>query len=173
MWKLILKALGALMILCAGGALGWRRGEVYVRRVQVLGELCAFLGAVRRELHFRCGRTEEILAGAQRNTRLAALPLYFLELDAGSGLQAELDRALCCTEREIADVTLPPERAVLRGALESLGACGAQEEEQRLAHAQAELEQALTAAREQAAVQQKLYRTVGLSLGAAAALLLL
>ena len=173
MWKLILKASGALLILCTGGALGWRRGDAYARRVRVLGELCAFLGAVRRELHFRCGRTEEILAGAQRNTQLAALPLYFMELDAGSGLRAELDCALCRTEREIGDVTLPSERAALRGALESLGACGAQEEEQRLAHAQAELEQALASAREQAAVQQKLYRTIGFSLGAAAALLLL
>lgn len=173
MWKLILKASGALLILYAGGALGWRKGNGCARRVQVLGELCAFLGAVRRELHFRCGRTEEILAGAQRNTRLIALPLYFLELDAGSGLRAELDRALCRTEREIRDVTLPSERAVLHSALESLGACPAREEEQRLAHAQAELEQALTSAREQAAVRQRLYRAIGLSLGTAAALLLL
>lgn len=173
MWKLILKASGALLILYAGGALGWRKGNGCARRVQVLGELCAFLGAVRRELHFRCGRTEEILAEAQRNTRLIALPLYFLELDTGSGLRVELDRALCRTEREIWDVTLPSERAVLHSALESLGACPAREEEQRLAHAQAELEQALTLAREQAAVRQRLYRTIGLSLGAAAALLLL
>lgn len=173
MWKLMFKAIGALLILYTGGALGWRRGEGCARRVQVLCEMCAFLGAVRRELHFRCGRTEEILAEAQKNTRLAALPLYFVNLNTGSGLQMELDRALQRTEREIADVTLPPERAALRSALESLGACPAREEEQRLAHAQAGLEQALAAAREQAAVQQKLYRTVGLSLGGAAALLLL
>ncbi len=173
MWKLMLKAIGALLILYAGGALGWRRGNACARRVQVLREMCAFLGAVRRELHFRCGRTEEILAQAQGNTRLAALPLYFANLSTGSGLQIELDRALQRTEREVGDVTLPPERAALRAALESLGACPAREEEQRLAHAQAGLEQALEQAREQAAVQQKLYRTIGLSLGGAAALLLL
>lgn len=173
MWKLILKATGALLILYTGGALGWRKGNGCARRVRVLGEMCAFLGAVRRELHFRCGRTEEILAEAQKNTSLAALPLYFIGLETGSGLQIELDRALQRTEWEIGEFTLPSERAALRGALESLGACPAREEEQRLAHAQAGLEQALAAAREQAAAQQKLYRTIGLSLGGAAALLLL
>lgn len=173
MWKLIFKAIGALLILYAGGALGWHKGDVCAQRVRVLCEMCTFLDAVRRELHFRCGRTEEILAEAQKNTRLAALPLYFLNLGAGSGLQTELDSALQRTEQEIEDVTLPPERAALRNALESLGACPAREEEQRLAHAQAGLEQALALAREQAAVQQKLYRTIGLSLGGAAALLLL
>lgn len=173
MWKLILKVIGALLILYAGGALGWRRGNVCAQRVRVLEEMCAFLGAVRRELHFRCGRTEEILAEAQKNMRLAVLPLYFLNLDTGSGLQMELDRALQCTEQEIGEITLPSERATLRGALESLGACPAREEEQRLAHAEESLEQALTQAREEAAVQQKLYRTIGLSLGGAAALLLL
>ncbi|MBD5092832.1 MAG: hypothetical protein HDT26_00845 [Subdoligranulum sp.] len=173
MWKLMFKGIGALLILYAGGALGWHKGDACARRVRVLSEMCAFLDAVRRELHFRCGRTEEILAEAQKNTRLAALPLYFLELDAGSGLQTELDSALQRTEREIEEVTLPSERAALRGALEGLGACPAREEEQRLAHAQDSLEQALDLAREQAAVQQKLYRTIGLSLGGAAALLLL
>ncbi len=173
MWKLMFKMIGALLIVCAGGALGWRKGDDCARRVRVLGELCAFLDAVRRELHFRCGRTEEILAQAQRGTALRALPLYFADLDAGSGLQEQLESALCRTEREIADVTLPSERAALRAALEGLGAYAAQEEEQRLAHAQATLERALSAARAEAAVRQKLYRTVGLSLGGAAALLLL
>ena len=128
MWKLMFKGIGALLILYAGGALGWHKGDACARRVRVLSEMCAFLDAVRRELHFRCGRTEEILAEAQKNTRLAALPLYFLELDAGSGLQTELDSALQRTEREIEEVTLPFERAALRGALEGLGACPAREE---------------------------------------------
>ena len=59
------------------------------------------------------------------------------------------------------------------GALEGLGGCPAQEEEQRLAYAQTQLETALDAARAEAAQQRRLYRTLGLSLGGAAALLLL
>ena len=73
----------------------------------------------------------------------------------------------------LAGVTRREERVLLRGALEGLGGCPAQEEEQRLAYAQTQLETALDAARAEAAQQRRLYRTLGLSLGGAAALLLL
>ncbi len=173
MWKLLCKALGALLILYAGGMLGWRRGGAAMRRVQVLADMCAFLEALQSELHFRCGRTEELLACAQQAARLTALPLYFTDLHAGCGLQTELDGALCRTEREIASVTKHEERALLRGALEDLGGCPAKEEEQRLAWACERLKKVLADARGAAAQQCRLYRTIGLSLGGAAALLLL
>ena len=165
MRELFFKCIGAILVLYTGAAMGWRKGNAAMRRVQVLADICAFLGAVRDDLHFRCGRTEEILAAAQQNTRLSALPLYFSDLASGCGLQTELDNALCVTRRE--------ERVLLRGALEGLGGCPAQEEEQRLAYAQTQLETALDAARAEAAQQRRLYRTLGLSLGGAAALLLL
>ena len=169
MRELFFKCIGAILVLYTGAAMGWRKGNAAMRRVQVLADICAFLGAVRDDLHFRCGRTEEILAAAQQNTRLSALPLYFSDLASGCGLQTELDNALCRTEREIAGVTRREERVLLRGALEGLGGCPAQEEEQRLAYAQTQLETALDAARAEAAQQRRLYRTLGLSLGGAAA----
>ena len=77
MRELFFKCIGAILVLYTGAAMGWRKGNAAMRRVQVLADICAFLGAVRDDLHFRCGRTEEILAAAQQNTRLSALPLYF------------------------------------------------------------------------------------------------
>ena len=118
MRELFFKCIGAILVLYTGAAMGWRKGNAAMRRVQVLADICAFLGAVRDDLHFRCGRTEEILAAAQQNTRLSALPLYFSDLASGCGLQTELDNALCRTEREIAGVTRREERVLLRGALE-------------------------------------------------------
>ncbi len=173
MLKLICKAAGALLILLTGGALGWQKGGAAMRRVQVLTDMCVFLEAVRCELHYRRGRTEEILAAAQKSARLTALPLYFGALGSGCGLQTQLDAALLRTEREIESVTQAGERAVLRAALEDLGAYPAPEEEQRLAGAVETLRRALETARGEAAQQRRLYRTVGLSLGGAAALLLL
>ena len=105
MRELFFKCIGAILVLYTGAAMGWRKGNAAMRRVQVLADICAFLGTVRDDLHFRCGRTEEILAAAQQNTRLSALPLYFSDLASGCGLQTELDNALCRTEREIAGVT--------------------------------------------------------------------
>ena len=102
MRELFFKCIGAILVLYTGAAMGWRKGNAAMRRVQVLADICAFLGAVRDDLHFRCGRTEEILAAAQQNTRLSALPLYFSDLASGCGLQTELDNALCRTERETA-----------------------------------------------------------------------
>lgn len=122
MRELFFKCIGAILVLYTGAAMGWRKGNAAMRRVQVLADICAFLGAVRDDLHFRCGRTEEILAAAQQNTRLSALPLYFSDLASGCGLQTELDNALCRTEREIAGVTRREERVLLRGALEGLAA---------------------------------------------------
>ena len=124
MRELFFKCIGAILVLYTGAAMGWRKGNAAMRRVQVLADICAFLGAVRDDLHFRCGRTEEILAAAQQNTRLSALPLYFSDLASGCGLQTELDNALCRTEREIAGVTRREERVLLRGALEGLGKGG-------------------------------------------------
>ena len=115
MRELFFKCIGAILVLYTGAAMGWRKGNAAMRRVQVLADICAFLGAVRDDLHFRCGRTEEILAAAQQNTRLSALPLYFSDLASGCGLQTELDNALCRTEREIAGVTRREERVLLRG----------------------------------------------------------
>ena len=94
MRELFFKCIGAILVLYTGAAMGWRKGNAAMRRVQVLADICAFLGAVRDDLHFRCGRTEEILAAAQQNTRLSALPLYFSDLASGCGLQTELDNAL-------------------------------------------------------------------------------
>ena len=99
MRELFFKCIGAILVLYTGAAMGWRKGNAAMRRVQVLADICAFLGAVRDDLHFRCGRTEEILAAAQQNTRLSALPLYFSDLASGCGLQTELDNALCRTAR--------------------------------------------------------------------------
>ena len=124
MRELFFKCIGAILVLYTGAAMGWRKGNAAMRRVQVLADICAFLGAVRDDLHFRCGRTEEILAAAQQNTRLSALPLYFSDLASGCGLQTELDNALCRTEREIAGVTRREERVLLRGALEGLSRAG-------------------------------------------------
>ena len=70
MRELFFKCIGAILVLYTGAAMGWRKGNAAMRRVQVLADICAFLGAVRDDLHFRCGRTEEILAAAQQNTRL-------------------------------------------------------------------------------------------------------
>lgn len=173
MWKLILKGAGAAMLVCAGGLLGWRKGSAAMRRARVLEEMHLFLGAVRDELHFRRGRTEEILLAAQAALRLSALPLDFSGLSSGRCLQEQLQKALQAAQRALAGTVQPEEYQLLRHALEQLGACPAGEEEQCIAHAMARLEALWKTARAQAQEQRRLYRIIGLSLGCAAALLLL
>ncbi len=74
----VFKCIGAILVLYTGAAMGWRKGNAAMRRVQVLADICAFLAA-------QCGTTF-IFAAAERrksslrhseNTRLSALPLYF------------------------------------------------------------------------------------------------
>lgn len=53
MRELFFKCIGAILVLYTGAAMGWRKGNAAMRRVQVLADICAFLGAVRDDLHFR------------------------------------------------------------------------------------------------------------------------
>ena len=46
MRELFFKCIGAILVLYTGAAMGWRKGNAAMRRVQVLADICAFLGAV-------------------------------------------------------------------------------------------------------------------------------
>ena len=114
------------------------------------------------------GTPQVFLADTQKNAR--AIIEMMRAADARRAKLLVLPE-MCLTGYTVGDLVLKD--TLLRGALEGLGGCPAQEEEQRLAYAQTQLETALDAARAEAAQQRRLYRTLGLSLGGAAALLLL
>ena len=173
MRELFFKCIGAILVLLHGRSHGLaQRQRRHAPRTGAGGYL-RFLGAVRDDLHFRCGRTEEILAAAQQNTWLSALPLYFSDLASGCGLQTELDNALCRTEREIAGVTRREERVLLRGALEGWAAVLRRRRNKGWPTPKHSWKPLWMLPEREAAQQRRLYRTLGLSLGGAAALLLL
>lgn len=173
MSRLIFKCVGALLIVYAGAAIGRKKGDVSMRRMKIINEMRRFLICVQNELHYRCGRTENILQSAQKNAQLSELPMYFMKLPKGSCLQNAMDEALYKTECEIAAVTQLEERRIFRSALEMLGACPAEEEEKHLSAAISQLGIMTETMRDKAAMDRRLYQTVGFSLGGAAALLLI
>lgn len=173
MLKLIFKCMGALLILYAGAALGRKRGSAAMQRLQIVSEMRRFLICVQNELHYRCSRTETILESARKSAGLSVLPIRFAKLSQTGCTQNALDEALYQLEQEIASVTQAEERRVFRSALEMLGACPAEEEETHLAAAVSQLGLIQETLRDKAASEQRLYQSVGFSLGGAAALLLI
>ena len=78
MRELFFKCIGAILVLYTGAAMGWRKGNAAMRRVQVLADICAFLGAVRDDLHFRCGRTGgNPRCGTAKYPAVGAAALFF------------------------------------------------------------------------------------------------
>ena len=173
MLHILFKVLGAALVVCAGALLGYKKGETVMRRVQVLEEMAVFLSAVRSGLRFRGDRTEELLRAAQCESSLQVLPLYFDALSPGSALHETLESALIRTRRELTPFTTQAEQQLFCTSIAELGGCTGEEAQQKLSYAQVQLELSLGPARIGAQQQKKLYRTMGVSLGAAAALLLL
>ena len=173
MLGILLKGIGALCVVAAGGLAGWRKGEQVMRRVQVLEEMIGVLSAVKNNLQFQRDRTYDVLYGALRTDENRFLHLPWEILRDGPQMEDTLS-AMLEQMRKAHEQELPAQELDwFCAALRSLGKCPAGQAEQKLAYAAAQLSDTLHTARREAAQQQKLYRTVGLSFGGVAALLLL
>lgn len=62
MRELFFKCIGAILVLYTGAAMGWRKGNAAMRRVQVLADICAFWA--------QCGTTFISAAAERRKSSL-------------------------------------------------------------------------------------------------------
>ncbi len=138
-------------------------------QAKTLEQLALFLGALSDALYYQRGTTAELLENAAREY---ALPFLQKPLQKGPGfpvlLSRELKAARLCLPR-----TGNPEWQLFSQAVLALCRQDAPQARRTLEHAQKRLSQAAEAALREAATQKKLCRTLGVSLGATAALLLL
>lgn len=167
------KAAGAFLIFAVGTLLGLRKGQTYVRRAQMLTEMVALLRYLEKGIRFRRDTTQDLLRDA-----LAACPLRTLPFTPNLQkntveLPQALEEALNQLSAQTQTFLTGTDCHLFAEAMQQLGHGQAQEEMQKLAYAIAALEDARGKAVQEAAVQGKLYRTLGLSGGAAAAVLLL
>lgn len=169
---ILCKALGALLLLMTGALLGYRKGERFMLRATLLEDMTEFLHYLQSNLRYRRDTTANMLREAARNCPCKKLRFSLTETDTAH-LPEALQQALAAFWEETRPYLLPQELEIFNRALLNLGEGSADEETQKLGYALATLTQAAEAAREDAQKQQKLYRAVGVSGGAAAALLFL
>ena len=168
----IVKLVGALLILCTGTMLGCRKGEQYVIRMQLLQDMVVFLRYIQNNVRYRRDPTSVILQEAAKHCKLQRLHLALAIVDAPQ-LPSALQSALETLSKDIAGYVEPQELQQFARALLNLGEAGVEEETQKMDFTINTLQNAAQDAEKQAASQRKMYRAIGLSGGAAAALLFL
>ncbi|MEG0769203.1 MAG: stage III sporulation protein AB [Ruthenibacterium sp.] len=169
---LIVKMSGALLLFVTGVLLGCKKGEQAVVRAQLLADMVLFLRTVQNNIRYRRDTTAEILYDTIAHCHMRQLIVVLDKVDAPQLPQA-LQAALGKIAQETNTMILPQEMQQFARALLNLGKGGAEEETQRLSFPIATLENAAEEAEKQAKIQRRLYRTMGISGGAAAALLFL
>ncbi len=165
---LFCKLLGCALLVLAGAAAGGKRAEATAQRARYLAAMGGFLGEVDAALQYSPQPTAHLLAQAQHS---AGLALHFEALRDGPQLPADIGRAL---EEARAEHGAVPAREweQFAAAVQRVGQVDAPQARQAISYASQHLERAAREAAEQAQKDRKLYYTLGLSAGAAAALLL-
>ena len=166
---MFLKLLGSCLLIAVGGMVGLRMGESRAAQAKTLERLALFLGALSDALYYQRGTTAELLESAAREY---TLPFLQKPLPEGPGFPELLSRELEAARHRLPR-TGDPEWRLFDQAVLALCRQDAPQARRTLEHAQKRLSQAAEAALREAATQKKLCRTLGISLGAAAALLLL
>lgn len=169
---LLCKLIGAALLLTTGAVLGWRKGDQFVIRATLLYDMVIFLRAVQNNIRYRRDTKANILMAAAEECRMQRLR-FTLHCAAPQELPQALQEALERVRLETSAYILTQELQQFARALLTLGDTGAQEETQKLSFTITTLQNAADEADRQAKTQRKLYRTIGLSGGAAAALLFL
>ena len=169
MYALVIKAVGAFIIfsVCAMG--GFRKGHDFILRAEMLGDMICFLQSIETSLRYRRDTTYETLQTAMRLCKPQRINFAY-PLNAPT-LPQNIELVLQSTKAQTKDILTQTEVDIFCDVLQKLGEKDAQEEEQKLCYAINSLQQFASEATARAKTEQKLYRTLGITGGAALALL--
>lgn len=158
--------IGAAMIIGAAGWVGWSESAVLRRRTLLLRELAASLERMERELTFRLTPLPELLS---RLGREVSEPLSDFYLSCARHAE-EPETAFWCSWKKEAEKLSPdldqPAVESLCRLGQGLGRYDGEGESRLLKVTAAELREHLSRAEAESARLGKLYRTLGLTVGA-------
>lgn len=155
---ILLKFLGAGLVVLAGAAAGWQKAARARRRVETLRQLEQLLARIQGEICYRATPLGDLLAQLQAEGAFPALEL-----------------ACCPSLREfcLPAVLTGAERLALQGFFTTLGQSTGQESARQGAYYQKQCAELLEQAQRQARTAEDLYTKLGLCAGALVALMLL
>ncbi len=169
MSAIAIKTVGAFVIffVCAVG--GFRKGHGFVLRAEMLNDIISFLQTIQTSLRYRRDTTYETLQTAIQLCKPQTL-CFKVDFNAPT-LPENIKMALEFITDQTKGVLTQVEMGIFCDVLQQLGQKSTEEEEQKLCYAISCLQQFASDARAQAKTEQKLYRTLGITGGAALALL--
>lgn len=169
-----MKALGMLVIVMAGFALGYARRADMLRREQILNELGALAAAFRANAQYEHDSALvclERFAAGERGCTLSFLPLVLEDVDSGELLGAALkNRYTEWRERDHLNMSFSAEIADFLGGL---AASSRQTEINRCAYIESRVAEELTSVRGENSQRRGYYETVYTLAGAAVSIALM
>lgn len=167
---LFYKVFGCILLVISGALVGMRKGEGSRMRANTLAQMSAYLAELAAALQCAPQPTAELLRGALHCAPELALDVS--QLQDGPDLPQQVSRVL---EQAHLRYTQIPDSSwsLFSAAVQRVGGVDILQALQTLQQAHRVLSGEAQQAAEQARKDVKLYRTLGLSAGAAAALLLI
>lgn len=155
---ILLKFLGAALVVLAGAAAGWQKAARARRRVEVLRQLEQLLARVQGEICYRATPLGDLLRQLRAEGAFPAL---------------ELERCASLRSFELPGILTQSERQAMQGFFDTLGQATGEESARQGAYYQKRCAELLEEAQRQARTAEDLYTKLGLCAGALLALLLL
>lgn len=155
---ILLKFLGAGLVVLAGAAAGWQKAARARRRVEILRQLEQLLARIQGEICYRATPLGDLLTQLQAEGAFPAL---------------ELERCPSLREFCLPAVLTGAERQALQSFFPTLGQSTGQESARQGTYYQKQCAELLEQAQRQARTAEDLYTKLGLCAGALVALMLL
>ncbi len=169
---MILKVIGSLIIIVTCAIIGYRKGEEFVIRQQILQDITIFLRNLKNNIMYRRDTTQQAIQNAVITSNFSKLIINTNFID-DDDFQSQLQQTFKSTKNDVNEYLLLSEAKQFENTVMRIGDCNKQEEIEKLNFSITFFEEALQNAKIQAKVQLKLYKSLGLAAGVAIAILFL
>ncbi len=170
--QLLVKLCGAVILIISSSLIGYKKGEKYVVRAKILQEIILILRSVKQNIMYKKDTTAKALCEALKTNSLTYIKI---ELDENNcpEFPKVLKKSLNDVENQIEQYLNKQEINNFFETLYNLGAAWANEEVDNLNFSISFFESIAQKAKDEASIQLKLYKSLGIAAGAGLALLFL
>ncbi len=170
MFQMTFKFIGAVFVIAACALIGYKKGESFVIRAEILAEIVTMLRSIKNNILYKKDTTAKAINNALMCENLRHIS-FTIDEDNTPNFPGLLKKSLSGTEKVMALYLSKHEIAEFFNMLYRLGGANAKEETQKLEYTALYFDNLQKKADENAKVQLKLYKSLGFAAGAAIVLL--
>ncbi len=166
------KLIGAVFVIVASSLIGYKKGESYVIRTQVIGDIITMLRSIKNNILYKKDTTAKAIYSALLCENLRYIS-FTIDEDSSPEFPMLLKKSLESAELSIGQYLSTQEKSVFVETLCKLGSSNAKEEVEKLQFAEIYFDELHKKAKEEAKVHLKLYKSLGVAAGAGLVILFL